>query len=131
MMTDPIADFCTRLRNANTNKRKQFSIPASKVKVGIAQVLKDEGFIADYRVEPQKPQSNPVVDLKYGEDGEFVIRRILRVSKPGRRVYTAATAMRPLLRGMGIRVVSTPKGILSDRVARAQKLGGEILCEVT
>jgi small subunit ribosomal protein S8 len=130
MMTDPIADFCTRLRNANTNKRKQFTIPASKVKVGIAQVLKDEGFIAGYRVEPQKPQSTLVVELKYGEDGAFVVRKILRVSKPGRRVYSGATAMRPLLRGMGIRVLSTPKGILSDRVARAQKLGGEILCEV-
>jgi small subunit ribosomal protein S8 len=130
MMTDPIADFCTRLRNANSNKRKQFTIPASKVKVGIAQVLKDEGFIAGYRVEPQKPQSTLVVELKYGEDGAFVVRKILRVSKPGRRVYSGATAMRPLLRGMGIRVLSTPKGILSDRVARAQKLGGEILCEV-
>ena len=130
MMTDPIADFCTRLRNANANKRKQFTIPASKVKVGIAQVLKDEGFIAGYRVEPQKPQSTLVVELKYGEDGAFVVRRILRVSKPGRRVYSGATEMRPLLRGMGIRVISTPKGILSDRVARAQKLGGEILCEV-
>ena len=131
MMTDPIADFCTRLRNANTNRRKQFTIPASIMKVGIAQVLKDEGFIAGYRVEPQKPQSTLVVELKYGEDGEFVIRRILRVSKPGRRVYSSASAMRPLLRGMGIRVLSTPKGILSDRVARVQKLGGEILCEVT
>jgi len=131
MMTDPIADFCTRLRNANTNKRKQFSIPASIVKVGIAQVLKDEGFIAGYRVEPQEPQSTLVVDLKYGEDGEFVIRRITRISKPGRRVYSSATAMRPVLRGMGLRVVSTPKGILSDRAARAQKVGGEILCEVT
>jgi small subunit ribosomal protein S8 len=130
MMTDPIADFCTRLRNANANKRKQFTIPASKVKVGIAQVLKDEGFIAGYRVEPQKPQSTLVVELKYGEDGAFVVRKIMRVSKPGRRVYSGATQMRPLLRGMGIRVLSTPKGILSDRVARAQKLGGEILCEV-
>jgi len=131
MMTDPIADFCTRLRNANTNRRKQFTIPASTVKVGIAQVLKDEGFITGYRVEPQKPQSTLVVELKYGEEGEFLVRRILRVSKPGRRVYTSATALRPLLRGMGIRILSTPKGILSDRVARVQKLGGEILCEVT
>ena len=131
MMTDPIADFCTRLRNANTNRRKQFTIPASRLKVGIAQVLKDEGFIASYRVEPEVPQSTLVVELKYGEDGEFVIRRIARVSKPGRRVYCSAADMRPVLRGMGMRVVSTPKGVLSDRDARAQKLGGEILCEVT
>ena len=130
MMTDPIADMLTRIRNANRIESPAVDMPFTKLKQHIAQVLKDEGFIAGYRVEPQKPQSTLVVELKYGEDGAFVVRKIVRVSKPGRRVYSGATGMRPLLRGMGIRVVSTPKGILSDRVARAQKLGGEILCEV-
>ncbi|MEY2785401.1 MAG: ribosomal protein [Planctomycetota bacterium] len=130
MMTDPIADFCTRLRNANSIKQKQFTVPASTVKVGIAQVLKDEGFITDYRVEPNQPRSTLVVALKYGDDGQAIIRRIARVSKPGRRVYAGSRELRPVLRGMGIRVMSTPAGIISDRAARNQKLGGEILCEV-
>ena len=130
MMTDPLADMLTHIRNGNRIERPAVDMPSTKLKANVAQVLKDEGFIAGYRVEPQKPQSTLVVELKYGEDGAFVVRKIMRVSKPGRRVYAGATALRPLLRGMGIRVLSTPKGILSDRAARAQKLGGEILCEV-
>ncbi|MFO1011484.1 MAG: 30S ribosomal protein S8 [Planctomycetota bacterium] len=130
MMTDPIADLCTRIRNANAIKKTTLRLPASTVKVGIVQILKEEGFIADYVVEPGQPTSSLVITLKYGDEGESVIREISRVSKPGRRIYAASNELPPVLRGMGIRVLSTNKGIVSDRTARAQKLGGEVLCEV-
>lgn len=131
MMTDPIADLCTRIRNANAIHKKTLRMPASRVKVGIAQILKDEGFIADYTVEPGKPTSSLVITLKYGDGGEQVLRTITRVSKPGCRVYVGSDDLvRPVLRGMGVRVLSTNKGIVSDRTARAEKLGGEVLCEV-
>jgi small subunit ribosomal protein S8 len=129
-MTDPIADMFTRLRNANINHSKKTSMPASKLKVGIAQILKEEGFIKDYQVEPAQPSSRLVVSLKYGGDGERVIRRIERVSKPGRRVYAGPKELPPVLRGMGIQILSTPKGVLSDRTARKENVGGEILCKV-
>jgi small subunit ribosomal protein S8 len=130
MMTDPIADLCTRIRNANSVRKKSLSMPASTVKVGVAQILKEEGFIADYVVEPSQPQSTLVIQLKYGDEGESVIRAITRISKPGRRIFVGAAELPPVLKGMGIRVLSTNKGIVSDRTARAQKLGGEVLCEV-
>lgn len=129
-MTDPVADLLTRVRNANTRHAKSVSMPASKLKVRIAQVLKDEGYIRDYRVEPKKPQSDLVLDLKYGADGEFVIREIKRISKPGCRVYSGTADLPRVLRGQGIFVLSTPKGVLSDRVARKENVGGEILCQV-
>lgn len=130
MMTDPIADLCTRIRNANAIRKQTLRMPASTVKVGVAQILKEEGFIADYAVEPGQPSSTLVLTLKYGDEGESVIRTITRVSKPGRRVFVGAKELPPVLRGMGIRVLSTNKGIVSDRTARAEKLGGEVLCEV-
>ena len=130
MMTDPIADLCTRIRNANSVRKTSLSMPASTVKVGVAQILKEEGFIADYSVEPSQPQSTLVIKLKYGDEGESVIRTITRISKPGRRIFVGAAELPPVLKGMGIRVLSTNKGIVSDRTARAQKLGGEVLCEV-
>jgi small subunit ribosomal protein S8 len=129
-MTDPIADMVTRLRNANTNRSKTTSMPASTLKVGIAEILKSEGFIRDYKVEAGKPSSVLSISLKYGDDGESVIRSIDRVSKPGRRVYSGAKELAPVLRGMGIQIVSTPKGVLSDRAAREANVGGEILCKV-
>jgi small subunit ribosomal protein S8 len=131
MMTDPISDMLTRLRNANRIRKKRISMPASRIKVGIAQILKDEGFIQEYSVEPAKPSSRLSIAMKYGLDGETVIRSIQRVSKPGCRVYAGAGDLKPVLRGMGIQILSTPKGILSDRSAREQKIGGEILCKVT
>lgn len=135
MMTDPISDLLTRVRNANSTRRKRVTMPASTVKVGIAQVLKDEGFISDYSVEPPVPSEGPasrlVIALKYSRDGERVIRSIVRVSKPGRRVYARASALPPILRGMGIQILSTPRGILSDRTARQENVGGEVLCKVT
>ncbi|MGK2860033.1 MAG: 30S ribosomal protein S8 [Thermoanaerobaculia bacterium] len=130
MMTDPIADLCTRIRNANAIRMKSTSMPASRVKVGVAQILKEEGFIADYTVEPGKPASTLVLKLKYGDEGERVIREITRISKPGCRIYVGSHELKPVLRGMGMRVLSTNKGIVSDRTARAEKLGGEVLCEV-
>jgi small subunit ribosomal protein S8 len=130
MMTDPIADMMTRIRNANTNRSKTVSMPASLLKLGIAQILKEEGFIADTTVEPGEPSSRLVLTLKYGEYGEHVIKKIDRVSKPGRRVYVKASEIKPVLRGMGIQILSTPKGVLSDRNARKANLGGEVLCTV-
>jgi small subunit ribosomal protein S8 len=130
MMTDPIADFLTRLRNANTVGSRSVSMQASKLKVGIAQILKDEGFVDSYTVEPGTPSSTLTVRLKYGPDGERVIRRIERVSKPGRRVYSAAQRIPPVLRGLGIYILSTNQGVLSDRTARKVNAGGEVLCKV-
>lgn len=131
MMTDPIADMFTRIRNANAKRKKTVSMPASVLKVGIARILKEEGYLQDCSVEPGQPASKLVLTLKYGEYGEHVIRSIERVSKPGRRVYAKAADLKPILRGMGIQVLSTPKGILSDRGARKANLGGEVLCKVS
>lgn len=130
MLTDPIADMLTRVRNANSIHRKTVDIPASKLKVGIAQILKEEGFIKDYEVRPKAPQSDLRITLKYGPDGERVIRTIERVSKPGRRVYSSAKDMPSVLRGLGIHILSTPQGVVSDRKARELNVGGEILCKV-
>jgi small subunit ribosomal protein S8 len=130
MMTDPIADMLTRIRNANRISRKTITMPASKLKVGIAGVLQDEGFLTSYRVEEGKPSATLTLELKYGPDGEHVIRTIDRVSKPGRRIYMGAKEIPKVLRGLGIYVLSTPKGVVSDRTARAENVGGEILCKV-
>ncbi len=131
MMTDPISDMLTRIRNGNRIRKKRIVMPASRVKVGIAQILKDEGFIADYAVEPAKPRSLLSIQLKYDQDGATVIRSVERVSKPGCRVYAGAGELKPVLRGMGIQILSTPRGIVSDRTARQERIGGEILCKVT
>lgn len=130
MMTDPIADFTTRIRNANRNRQRRVVMPASRLKVWIADVLKSEGFIDGYRVVEATPRSVLHLDLKYGPDGEQVIRTIERVSKPGRRVYSGAKELPTVLRGLGIYVLSTPKGVLSDRAAKREGVGGEILCKV-
>ena len=130
MMTDPIADMLTRIRNANSTGKKNVDMPASRIKVGIAEILKEEGFIGGYAVEEKRPQSTLVLDLKYGPDGEQVIRHIERVSKPGRRVYSSAKALQPVLRGQGISILSTPRGVVSDRTARRDNVGGEVLAKV-
>lgn len=147
MMTDPIADMLTRVRNANRIEAPAVDMPATNVKQRIAQVLKDEGFILDYQVgkmavndSGQHGFQTPVADtepkkvlriyLKYGPEGERVIRFIQRVSKPGCRRYVRATQLRPVLDGMGIAILSTNRGVMSDRQARAQQLGGELLCTV-
>jgi small subunit ribosomal protein S8 len=130
MMTDPIADMLTRIRNAVRVERPHVDMPLSKVKRGLAEVLKREGYIWDWEEMPGAPSSQLRVHLKYGPNGERVIRRIRRVSKPGRRVYSGATALRPVLGGLGISILSTSRGVISDREARQRKLGGEVLCEV-
>jgi small subunit ribosomal protein S8 len=147
MMTDSIADMLTRIRNANRNERPAVDIPATKLKKNIAQVLKDEGFINDYQVgeigagtesgaefQPSDKIGGPKlflrVFLKYGPEGEKVIRHIQRASKPGRRLYRRHQDLRPVLDGMGIAIVSTSRGVMSDRQARTQRLGGELICTV-
>lgn len=130
MMTDPIADMTTRIRNANRMNRRRISMPASRLKVSIAEVLVQEGFLDGYHVEPGKPSSELVIDLKFGPDGENVIRCIDRVSKPGCRVYSSTKKLPSVIRGMCIYVLSTPKGVLSDRAARREGVGGEVLCKV-
>lgn len=131
MMTDPLGDMFTRIRNANSIGSKLVPIPASKLKVGVAEVLKNEGYISSYEVVEGSPRSTLRLRLKYGPDGERVIRSIERVSKPGKRVYMGSTSIPVVLRGLGIYVLSTPKGIVSDREARKLNVGGEILCKVS
>lgn len=130
MMTDPIADMLTRIRNANAIQRRELEMPASRLKVGVAEALKSEGFIESYEVIEGTPSSSLRITLKYGPDGERVIRAIDRVSKPGLRRYSGAQKLPRVVRGMGIHILSTPKGVLSDRVARRENVGGEILCRV-
>jgi small subunit ribosomal protein S8 len=132
MMTDPIADMLTRIRNAVRVERPVVSMPVSKVKRGLAEVLKREGYIWDWHEEQDEasPAAQLHLDLKYGPNGERVIRHIKRVSKPGRRIYARATNLRPVLNGMGISVISTSRGVISDREARQRNLGGEVLCEL-
>lgn len=129
-MTDPIADLLTRIRNANSIKRPQVDVPSSRIKRGMVDVLKNAGFIRDYRVIEGDTVPTLRVFLKYGPDGEFVINRIERVSKPGRRVYKGVDDLPRVLNGLGISILSTSKGIMSDQDARQQRLGGEILARV-
>jgi small subunit ribosomal protein S8 len=132
MMTDPIADMLTCIRNAVRIERPQVELPLSKVKRGLAEVLKREGYIWDWREaqEDGAPAKQLLLQLKYGPNGERVIRHIRRVSKPGRRVYSQANSLRPVLNGLGISIISTSRGVISDREARQRHLGGEVLCEV-
>ena len=129
MMTDPIADLLTRIRNANTVKHPTVTIPASKLKVELVKLLKEEGFIENYEIEKQKVGSNIVVTLKY-VDGKPVITNLQRVSTPGLRTYSKSKKLPKVFDGMGIAIISTSKGLLTDRAARSQGLGGEILCYV-
>src|SRR5437588_10299927 len=147
MMTDPLADMLTRIRNACRIERPAVDMPASRLKANVAQVLKDEGFIYDFQVgmlvkdengvnqfQPATDLSRPKVVLrvflKYGPEGERVIRNISRASRPGRRLYMHSKKLRPVLDGLGISILSTSRGVMSDRRARAQKIGGELLCTV-
>ncbi|MCP5022468.1 MAG: 30S ribosomal protein S8 [bacterium] len=130
MMTDPIADMLTRIRNANAISKPTVAMPASRMRVGIAEVLHKEGFIASYKVSEGKPTSILDIVLKYGEEGEKVIRKIDRISKPGCRMYAQVGDLKPILRGQGIQILSTPKGVVSDRQARELSVGGEVLALV-
>ena len=130
MMTDPIADMLTRIRNSVRVERPYVDIPTSRVKRGIADVLKREGFIWDWKEIEESPVSLLRIELKYGPNGERVIQTIKRISKPGRRLYTRSGDLKPILGGLGISIVSTSKGVKSDREARRENVGGEVLCEV-
>ncbi len=130
MMTDPIADMLTRIRNAVRIERPYVDMPISKVKRGLADVLKREGYIWDWKEVDSTPVQELRVELKYGPNGERVIRHLKRVSTPGRRVYSKARGLPPILNGLGISVISTNRGVISDREARQRNLGGEVLCEV-
>jgi len=132
-MSDPIADMLARIRNAQMAGHPSVSIPASKIKVAIAKILKEEGFIEDYRVTADRPQPQLIVELKYvGErrDRRPVITGLKRVSKPGRRVYTRASEIPWVRSGMGIAVLTTPKGVVTGQQARRLGVGGEVLCYV-
>ena len=128
---DPIADMLTRIRNANRVGRKLVLIPKSKICVGIAQVLKDEGYIDAYDVIDDERQGQIRVKLKYSNTGDKVIHVIDRQSKPGCRVYRGVESLPKVLNGMGIAVVSTSKGVMSDRKAREANVGGELICTVS
>jgi small subunit ribosomal protein S8 len=129
-MSDPLADMMTRIRNAVMVKFDTVVMPSSKNKASIAKVLKEEGFINDFSVSNEGVQGTLTINLKYGPNRESVISGIKRVSKPGLRKYTKADALPKVLDGMGIAIISTSKGIITDKTARAQNTGGEILCEV-
>ncbi len=130
MMTDPIADMLTRIRNALRIERTHVEIPTSRVKQGIAEVLKREGYIWELEVVEQEPQNVLRLNLKYGPNGEDVIQSIQRVSKPGRRVYARSSDCGDVLQGLGISVISTSQGVLSNREAKSKSIGGEVLCEI-
>ncbi len=126
MVTDPIADMLTRIRNANQMRYKEVEVPASKMKLEIARILKDEGFISDYT----NKDSMIVLNLKYGEKKERVITGLKRISKPGLRVYVKAEELPSVLNGLGIAIVSTSKGVMTDKEARKLSLGGEVLAYI-
>lgn len=128
--TDPIADMLTCIRNANMVQKEKVDIPLSKVKEGIARVLKREGFINDFRIFDDKKRGILRVYLKYGPSGEKIIHAIERVSRPSRRVYRGWGKVGHVLAGLGSSILSTPEGILSDRECRERKVGGEVLCRI-
>lgn len=130
MMTDPVADMLTRIRNALLIERPFVDIPMSYLKRGIAEALQREGYIWDFEVVEQAPQNVLRINLKYGPNGERVIQSVRRISKPGRRVFTRIRDAADVRQGLGVTILSTNRGILSNREARTQKVGGEVLCEV-
>ena len=129
-MTDPIADLLTQIRNALMAKHDRLDVPTSKQKVAVCSLLKQEGYIDDYEVHEGKPFGHLRIFLRYTDEGEPAIRRLARVSKPGRRVYRGADDIKPVLNGIGVSLVSTSKGLLTDREARERRIGGEVLCEI-
>ncbi|MDD9946679.1 MAG: 30S ribosomal protein S8 [Myxococcales bacterium] len=129
MMTDPIADMLTRIRNALTAKHERVDIPLSKLKVHLAEILKAEGYIEDFAVQKERPGTLSL-RLKYGRDRESAILGLKRASRPGRRLYVGHRDIPKVLNGMGISIISTSRGLLTDRDARHQHIGGEVLCEV-
>ena len=129
-MTDPIADMLTRIRNANQNRAKTVSMPSSKMKEEIAKILKDEGFVEEFSIEENDVQNTLTLTLKYGQKKDRVITGLKRVSKPGLRVYSKAEDLPKVLNGLGIAIISTPKGIMTDKKARKENVGGEVIAYV-
>ena len=130
VVTDTIADMLTRIRNANSMGYEEVSVPSSKLKVELARILKEEGFIKDYKVENSGVEKNILLTLKYGNKKEKVITGLKRISKPGLRVYVRSDEVPKVLNGLGIAIISTSKGIMTDKEARKQNLGGEVLAYV-
>lgn len=130
-MTDPVADMLTRIRNANALMRNEVVLPSTAIKLRIAEVLQREGFIEGFELRQKPLQNDLALRLKYGPEGEKVIRKIVRVSRPGCRVYRGVTEIPKVLNGQGIAIVSTNQGLLSDRECREKKVGGEVLCLVS
>jgi small subunit ribosomal protein S8 len=128
--TDPIADMLTVIRNGLIAHKRAVTIKHSGIKAGICQVLKDEGYIVSFDVLETKPARTIQIGLKYSSHGEAVIHDVERVSTPGRRVYRRRRELKPIIRGLGVAILSTSRGILSDRVCREQNLGGEVLCVI-
>lgn len=129
-LSDPIADMLVRIRNANVAMNEKVDIPSSKMNEDIARILKREGYITDYKVIENRKQGILRIFMKYGPDQERVISGLRRVSKPGRRVYRGSKELPRVMGGLGVALVSTPKGILTDKQSREANLGGEVICEV-
>ena len=129
-LTDPVADFLTRIRNSIRARHQKLDVPASKLKAEIARILKEEGYIANYKPTEENGQKVLRVYLKYGANNEAVIRDLQRVSRPGCRVYLGRDEIRRVQGGLGISIMTTPKGVMTGRQARREGVGGEILCEV-
>jgi len=129
-MTDPVSDMLTRIRNATTVRHDRTDVPASKMKLEIAKILKQEGFIRTFKLLEEGPQGLIRIYLKYADDGEPAIHGVRRISKPGRRVYRGAEDLPKVRNGLGVAVVSTNRGVLTDEQARGLRVGGEVLCEV-
>ena len=130
VVTDTIADMLTRIRNANQMRYSEVSVPASNLKVSLAKILKEEGFIEDYKVVDDNVQGTIILTLKYGENKERVITGLKRISKPGLRVYAKKDEVPKVLNGLGIAILSTSKGVMTDKEARKENLGGEVLCYI-
>ena len=130
MMTDPIADMLNRISNGLLARHKQVTVPSSKVKVAVARILKEEGYIKNYQVTRDEPQPTLRIVLKYDDDRQPIISKLRRVSKPGRRMYVGRDEIPWVLNGMGVAILSTPRGIVTGQQARRLKVGGEVLCYV-
>jgi len=129
-MTDPIADLLTRIRNALLAKHDRLDVPTSKLKVELCRLLKEQGYIDDYEMVEHPPVNSVRIYLRYSDAGQPAIRRMARVSRPGRRVYRGSDEIKPVLGGLGVSLVSTSKGLMTDAEARAERVGGEVLCEI-
>ena len=130
-MTDPISDLLTRIRNAHLAKHDRLDVPVSRLKLEVCRLLKEEGFIRNYReIEVEGPTNSVRIFLRYSAQGEPAINSVTRISKPGRRVYRRAGEIQPVRNGLGVGIVSTSQGLLTDAQARERKVGGEILCEL-